>query len=53
MLVFSPGGGRLLTTFTIPEKSPGAFGNGNALALDAAGRLYVFDERTDSIKVYR
>ena len=53
VLVFSIGGARLLTTFTLPEKAPGALGNGNVLALDAAGRLYFFDERTDSIKVYR
>lgn len=53
VLVFSNDGSKLLNTFTVPEKTPGAFGNANALALDSAGRLYVFDERTDSVKVYR
>jgi len=53
MLVFSPEGGRLLTTFTVPEKAPGAMTDAEALALDTAGRLYVFDSRTDSVRVYR
>jgi outer membrane protein assembly factor BamD (BamD/ComL family) len=53
VLVFSADGSKLLTTFTTKEKTPGAFGEGNALALDAAGRLYVFDGRSDSVKVYR
>jgi TolA-binding protein len=53
VLVFSPDAAKLLTTFTTKEKTPGAFGEGNALALDAAGRLYVFDGRSDSVKVYR
>jgi TolA-binding protein len=53
MLVFSPEGARLLTTFTVPEKAPGAMTNAEALALDAAGRAYVFDSRTDSVRVYR
>ena len=53
MLVFSAEGARLLTTFTVPEKAPGALTNAEALALDRAGRLYVFDSRTDSVRVYR
>jgi sugar lactone lactonase YvrE len=53
VLVFSPDAMKLLTTFTIPEKAPGAFGNGESMALDAAGRLYVFDGRSDSVKIYR
>jgi outer membrane protein assembly factor BamD (BamD/ComL family) len=53
MLVFSPEASRLLTTFTVPEKAPGAMTNAEALALDAAGRAYVFDSRTDSVRVYR
>ena len=51
--VFTHQGSKLLTTFTIAEKSPGAFGNGEAMALDAAARLYVFDARTDAVQVYR
>jgi outer membrane protein assembly factor BamD (BamD/ComL family) len=53
VLVFSPDGSKLLTTFTVPEKTQGAIGNGRALALDTAGRLFVFDEGSDSVKVYR
>jgi outer membrane protein assembly factor BamD (BamD/ComL family) len=53
LLVFSPEGGRLLTTFTVAEKAPGGMTNSEALALDSAGRLYVFDSRTDSVRVYR
>jgi sugar lactone lactonase YvrE len=53
LLVFSPEGGRLLTTFTVPEKAPGSMTNAEALALDKAGRLYVFDSRTDAVQVYR
>jgi outer membrane protein assembly factor BamD (BamD/ComL family) len=53
VLVFTPEGGRLLTTFTVPEKAPGAMDDARALALDTAGRLYVFDSRTDSVRVYR
>ena len=53
VLVFSPDGAKLLTTFTVPEKAVGAIGDGSALALDTAGRLYVLDGRSDSVKVYR
>jgi hypothetical protein len=53
ILVFSPGGASLVTSFTVPERSPGSFGNPQALALDAAGRLYVFNSRVDGIQVYR
>lgn len=51
--VFAPDGGRLLTTFTPAQRTPAAIGDGKALALDTAGRLHVFDGRTDSVKVYR
>jgi outer membrane protein assembly factor BamD (BamD/ComL family) len=53
LLVFSPDGSRLLSTFTVPEKAPGAIGAAEAMALDRAGRVYVFDSRADSVKVYR
>jgi hypothetical protein len=52
VFVFSPQR-KLLTTFSIPEKSPGAFTNGEALALDSAARLFVFDGRTNAVQVYR
>lgn len=51
--VFSGRGDRLLTTFTSPEKSAGTFSNGEAIALDAAGRLYIYEGRTDMVQVYR
>lgn len=44
---------RLVTTVTIPEKSPGAFTRASALALDAAGRLHIFDDRAKRIQVYQ
>jgi hypothetical protein len=37
----------------VPEKAVGAIGEGSALALDSAGRLYVLDGKSDTVKVYR
>ena len=53
VMVFSPDGARLLTTFASTDKTPGAFGDADALALDTAGRLFVFDGRSNTVKVYR
>jgi TolA-binding protein len=44
---------RLVTTFTVPEKDPGAFQKPQAFALDAAGRVYLFDDRSQRIQVYQ
>lgn len=44
---------RLITTFTIAEKSPGAFTRAMSFALDAAGRMFIFDERAKRIQVYQ
>lgn len=52
VFVFSPRG-RLLTAFALPEKAPGAFARARALAVDAAGRLYIFDERARRVQVYQ
>ncbi len=52
VLVFGPKN-RLITTFTIAEKDPGAFTKARALGLDAAGRLYIFDEKAKRIQVYQ
>jgi len=52
VLVFGPRN-RLITTFTIPEKSPGAFTRARAIGLDGSGRLYIFDERAKRIQVYQ
>lgn len=50
--VFAPDG-RLVTTFTTAERTPGAFKDAEAIAVDAAGRLYVFDNRAERIQVYQ
>jgi hypothetical protein len=52
VLVFGPRN-RLVTNFTIAEKSPGAFTRARALGVDGAGRLYIFDERAKRIQVYQ
>jgi TolA-binding protein len=52
VFVFGPRN-RLLTTVTIPEKSPGAFQRAAAFALDAAGRIYIYDDRAQAIQVYQ
>jgi transcription elongation factor len=52
VLVFTAKG-RLITTFTIAEKAPGAFTRARALGLDAAGRMFIFDERAKRIQVYQ
>lgn len=44
---------RLITSITMPEKEPGAFQRPQAFALDAAGRLFVFDDRVQRIQVYQ
>ena len=53
VLVFAPQGTKLVATFAPTEKSPGTFGSPEALALDSAARLYVFDGRSDTVQVYR
>lgn len=50
--VFGPKN-RLITTFTLAEKAPGAFTRARSLGLDAAGRIYIFDERVKRIQVYQ
>ena len=50
--VFGPKN-RLIATFTLAEKSPGAFTRARAMGLDAAGRIYIFDERVKRIQVYQ
>ena len=50
VLVFAPGG-KLLTIFTPGTES--AIRNGQALALDAAARLYIYDEAQGRVAVYQ
>jgi TolA-binding protein len=52
IFVFTPQS-TLLTTISIPEKTPGSFANAEALALDSAARLFVFDSRAAVVQVYR
>jgi TolA-binding protein len=44
---------KLITAFSVPEKSPGAFPRATAFALDSAGRLYVFDDRAEHLQLYQ
>jgi sugar lactone lactonase YvrE len=52
VLVFNSKG-VLLTTFTIAEKVAGAFRKASALAVDRAGRLYIYDDGAKRILVYQ
>jgi TolA-binding protein len=45
--------GNLVVSFNVPEKNPGAFRKARALALDSAGRLYVYDERTENVLIFQ
>lgn len=45
--------GQLVTKVTIPEREPGAFRRAAAMALDAAGRLYVFDDEAEKVQIYQ
>lgn len=52
--VFGPGPKNAwLATIASPGREPGALQKPKALALDAAGRLYVFDESSQRIQVYQ
>ncbi len=44
---------KLVSTLTIPDRSPGALSRGEAIGVDGAGRLYVFDDRSRRIQVYQ
>ncbi|MEQ1728005.1 MAG: hypothetical protein ABL982_06450, partial [Vicinamibacterales bacterium] len=52
ILVFGPKS-KLVSTITIPNNSPGALNRAASLGIDAAGRLYVFDDRSRRIQVYQ
>jgi hypothetical protein len=43
----------LVTTITFPEKEAGAFQKAQAFTVDPAGRLYVFDDRSQRLQVYQ
>ncbi len=50
--VFKPGGS-LVVAFSVPERNPGAFRKARAMALDSAGRIFIYDERTENVLVYQ
>jgi DNA-binding beta-propeller fold protein YncE len=52
VLIFAPDG-RLVTTFASPDKTDGAFKDASSLALDDAGRLFLYDERAERVLVYQ
>jgi hypothetical protein len=44
---------RLIASFSLPERAPGAFRRAAAMALDASGRLFIYDDRAERIQVYQ
>ena len=43
----------VVATFAVPQGRPGSFRKATAFALDAAGRLFVYDEDVEKIQVYQ
>jgi hypothetical protein len=52
VLVFGPKN-RFVASTAIPEKNAGSFSRGSALALDAVGRMFIFDDRAKRVQVYQ
>ena len=52
VLVFDPAG-KFVLTFAVPENAPGAFRRAAAIAIDAAGRLLIADDRATGILVFQ
>ena len=52
VLVFAQDG-KLLTSFTPPQNTPGSFRDASAFALDKAGRLFIYDEHNEHVQVYQ
>lgn len=44
---------KLVATFVLAERAPGAFRRATAFAVDGAGRLYIHDDRAEKIQVYQ
>jgi TolA-binding protein len=54
VFIFMPGPEtRLIATFALADRTQGSFRRASAFALDSAGRLYIHDERAESVQVYR
>jgi TolA-binding protein len=45
--------GTLVTTFTPAPQGTGAFREATAFALDEAGRLFIYDERSERVQIYQ
>jgi hypothetical protein len=45
--------GRLVTTFAPPAQGAGGFRDASAFAVDEAGRLYIYDERTERVQIFQ
>lgn len=52
VVVFSPAL-QLVTSFTVPQKSPASFRRATAFAVDGAGRVFIHEDRTKVIRVYQ
>lgn len=50
--VFSPAL-QVVTTYTVNQRLPGAFRRATSFAVDAAGRLFIYDDRAKSIRVHQ
>jgi TolA-binding protein len=52
IVVFAPDGQTPVVTFTDPPRAAGGLRNATALAIDPAGRLYVYDDGAERVVVY-
>jgi TolA-binding protein len=53
VFVFSPQQAKLVAIVTLPPKAPGAFRRATCFGVDAAGRLYIYDDDAERIQVYQ
>ncbi len=44
---------KLVASFVLADRAPGAFRRATAFAVDGAGRLYIHDDRAEKIQVYQ
>jgi outer membrane protein assembly factor BamD (BamD/ComL family) len=52
VLVFPPGAQTPAVTFTDQPRATGGLRDGTALAVDAAARLYIYDDSSESVLIY-
>jgi TolA-binding protein len=55
VVVFNPveRAAKFVASFSLPEKTAGSFQRARAFALDPFGRLFVFDDRAESVRIYQ